>query len=126
MGGIGSGNWYRWDKKTTTEECHSVGVRFLYKNELLKPDNSFSLRWSRGEREMASIRGMVCRGRLILVYRHCPPGDEWENVVEPIKLTYTPCNFGGERPWFVCPEVINGVKCSRRVAVLYGPGKYFL
>ena len=34
----------------------------------------------------------------------------------------TPCNFGGERPWFVCHRVT----CGRRVAILYGPGKYFL
>ena len=41
---------------------------------------------------------------------------------EPGPIEWTPCNFGGERPWFVCPEV----SCGRRVAVLYGPGKYFL
>jgi hypothetical protein len=28
----------------------------------------------------------------------------------------------GERPWFICP----GAECGRRVAVLYGPGRYFL
>jgi hypothetical protein len=28
----------------------------------------------------------------------------------------------GERPWFICPDV----RCGRRVAVLYGPGRYFL
>jgi len=39
-----------------------------------------------------------------------------------VGLEWTPCNFGGERPWFVCP----GVRCGRRVAILYGPGKYFL
>jgi hypothetical protein len=39
-----------------------------------------------------------------------------------VALSWTACNFGGERPWFVCP----GAGCSRRVAVLYGPGKYFL
>jgi hypothetical protein len=39
-----------------------------------------------------------------------------------VPLTWTACNFGGERPWFVCP----GAGCGRRVAVLYGPGRYFL
>ena len=29
------------------------------------------------------------------------------------RLTWTPCPFGGRRPWFHCP------KCSRRCAVLY-------
>ena len=41
-------------------------------------------------------------------------------------MEWTPCNFGVERPWFVCPGVVNGVACGRRVAILYGPGKYSL
>jgi hypothetical protein len=39
-----------------------------------------------------------------------------------VPLTWTACNFGGERPWFLCP----GTECGRRVAILYGPGCYFL
>ena len=37
MGGEGSGNWYRFDKKTTIAECHSVDVRYLHREGLLKP-----------------------------------------------------------------------------------------
>jgi hypothetical protein len=37
MSGVGSGNWYRFDKKTTTGECHSVDVRYLHREGLLKP-----------------------------------------------------------------------------------------
>jgi hypothetical protein len=40
----------------------------------------------------------------------------------PVPLQWTPCNFGGERSWFICP----GAGCGRRVAVLYGPNRYFL
>jgi hypothetical protein len=39
-----------------------------------------------------------------------------------VALGWAPCNFGGEWPWFGSP----GIRCGRRVAVLYGPGKYFL
>ena len=39
-----------------------------------------------------------------------------------MSLTWTGCNFGGERPWFACP----GARCGRRVALLYGPGRYSL
>jgi hypothetical protein len=63
---------------------------------------------------------------VVLIYRHRVYGDEWENTREPINITWTACNFGGERPWFMCPGVVNGVVCGRRVAVLYGPGRYFL
>ena len=127
MGGEGSGNWYRFDKKTTTGECHSVDVRYLHKEGLLTPGCSFSLRWSRGERETGSIRGAVQGSdrpeRVLLLYRHrSDSGDEWEDVHEPVSLDWTDCNFGGQRPWFVCP----GVGCGRRAAILYGPGKYFL
>ncbi len=34
MGGVGSGNWYRFDKKATTAECHSVDVRYLHREGL--------------------------------------------------------------------------------------------
>jgi hypothetical protein len=127
MGGAGSGNWYRFDKKTTTGECHSVDVRYLHRNELLKLGGRFSLRWSRGDRETGSIGGVVegaqAPERVILTYRHrIGPGAEWEDVREPVPLSWTACNFGGERPWFICP----GAGCGRRVAILYGPGRYFL
>jgi hypothetical protein len=95
MGGEGSGNWCRFDKKTTTGECHSIGVRYLHREGLLKPGRWFSLRWSRAE---------------------------WEDAQELVLLDWTACNFGGKRPWFVCPEA----GCGRRVAILYGLGRYFL
>ncbi len=123
MGGLGSGNRYRLDKKTTTDECHSLDVRNLHWEGLLKPGGCFSTRWLRGDRETGSIRGLVYRDRVILSYRHRSGlSGEWEDLQEPVPLEWTPCNFGGERPWFLCP----GVGCGRRVAVLYGPGKYFL
>jgi len=35
-----------------------------------------------------------------------------------VALDSTPCNFGGERPWFRCPE------CGRRAAILYGDKRF--
>lgn len=125
MGGVGSGDWYRFDKKTTTAECHSVDVCYLYRHDLLRNGHRFSLRWSRGEKQTAAISGAVCGShpnRVVFLYRYRPPDGEWEDVQEPVELAWTPCNFGGERPWFLCP----GMDCGRRVAVLYGPGRYFL
>ncbi len=127
MGGLGSGYRHRFDKKTTTDECHGLDIRDLYRDGLLKPGSWFSSRWLRGDRETGSIRGFVYQDRVVLSYRHRRgSGGEWEDVKEPVSLEWTPCNFGGERPWFVCPGVVNGKRCGRRAAVLYGPGKYFL
>jgi hypothetical protein len=127
MGGLGSDNRYRFSKKTTTEECHGLGIRDLYRKGLLKPGICFRFSWSRAGKETASICGFVYRDRVILSYRrYSELGAEWEDVKEPVSLEWTPCTLGGERPWFVCPGIVNGVRCGRRVAVLYGRGKYFL
>jgi hypothetical protein len=40
----------------------------------------------------------------------------------PCSSTWRACNFGGDRPWFICPEAGYG----RREAILYGPVRYFL
>ena len=46
---------------------------------------------------------------------------EWrgEQMTQEISFDWTLCNYGGKRPWFICGN------CGRRVAVLYGAGKYF-
>ncbi|WXG55377.1 MAG: hypothetical protein ROD09_11150 [Candidatus Sedimenticola sp. (ex Thyasira tokunagai)] len=49
MGGLGSGNWYRWDKKTTAEEVHRVDIRYLKKQGYLTPGYMGWLSWSCGE-----------------------------------------------------------------------------
>jgi len=57
---------------------------------------------------------------MVLLYRHRPSSGEWEEVEEPVYFDWTPCDYGGERRWFICPIV----GCGKRVAVLYGAGKY--
>jgi hypothetical protein len=59
MGGVGSGNWYQYDKKITTGECHIVDVRYLHRENLLKSGRWFSLRWSRAGKETSAIGGVV-------------------------------------------------------------------
>jgi hypothetical protein len=131
LGGPGSGSWYRFGKKTTVEGCHSLDVRRLYREGLLKPGYRFSWSWSRAGRQTASIAGVVLGSsrpeRVVLLFRHrSGPDAEWEDAQQPVALEWTPCNFGGERPWFICSGVLNGVRCGRRVAVLHGLGKWFL
>jgi hypothetical protein len=127
VGGVGSGSWYTFNRKSTVEESRSLDVRRLHREGLLKPGRLFSWSWSRTGREVASIGALVegddCPERVVLLFRHRSGlGAEWEEVQEPVELDWTACNFGGERPWFVCP----GAGCGRRVAILYGPGRYFL
>ena len=64
--------------------------------------------------------------RLVLSYRVRRHGGEWQDVEQPTLIAWTPCRYGGARPYFVCPGVVNGIACGRRVAKLYGAGIYFL
>jgi hypothetical protein len=126
MGGAGSGNWYRFDKKTTTGECHSLDVRYLHRENLLRSGHSFSLRWSRAGRETGSIGGIVegtkTPERMILLYHHRKGrAQNGKTCGSPYPSPGRPAT-SKERPWFLCP----GAGCGRRVAVLYGPGRYFL
>src|SRR5205823_13264360 len=41
---------------------------------------------------------------------------------QPPPVAWTPCRFGGRRPYFLCP----GAECGRRVTMLYSAGASFL
>jgi hypothetical protein len=127
MGGAGSGDWYRYGTKHTVESYNHLDVNSLHRKGLLEPGTRGSVSWSRGERALGSVGFEVDEGCFVLDYRQRRnSSEEWEEVRYPVRLSWTPCNFGGERPWFVCPGVVNGYYCGRRVAKLYDRGKYFL
>lgn len=120
MGGKGSGASYRWNTHATCEEVKRVDIRYMRKQDLLKPGYSGTLSWTvRGESS-----GYICyrvdKNCLVLNYRFREYGGEWQPLEESVQFDRTPCNYGGERLWFLCP------RCSKRVAVLYGVGARFL
>ncbi len=51
--------------------------------------------------------------------------DEWESVEQRVPIDWTACNYGGERPWFICSVYRDGRYCGRRVAKLFAGGKLF-
>jgi hypothetical protein len=98
MGGVASGDWYRFNKKITTGECQRVAVRYLHREGLLKTGRWFSLRWSQAGRNTGSMRAAVIGDEkaegLILTYRHRSGlVGEWEDVREPVPLSWTPCRY---------------------------------
>ena len=116
MGGPGSGNRYRWGAKTSTEACHRFDLAGLARGGWLRPGSSGTTRWLRGERETAAI-GWAARGTgsaaTALELSYAVRGEE---IRYRVPIAWTPCRFGGDRPWFACP----GDGCGRRAAVLYG------
>ena len=119
MGGSGSGNWCRWNTKSKTESQHRVDIRWLKKQKYLNPGASGSMSWSNRGETTGSIGFRIEENKMILKYRHKPRDCEWEPIEQVIYFDKTPCNYGGYRKWFLCP------RCSKRVALLYGAGKYF-
>lgn len=125
MGGFGSGRPSGYGRDTV-ESCRSIDVNRLHREGCLRPGWWGGWQWTRDGEKVASITMRAEEGRLVLSYNYRRHGDEWQSVEEPVPIIQVPCRFGGSRPYFRCPGVVNGIACGRRVAKLYGPGKYFL
>jgi hypothetical protein len=122
MGGPGSGRWYRWDAKDTVEGCRRLDVRVWQRGGFLRPGGWFSWAWwNRDGVQVASINVQVLQAQVRLSYRVRRGSEPWQKIEEAITLTWTPCHYGGQRPWFRCP----GWRCDRRVAMLYLGGGTF-
>ena len=116
MGGIGSGNRWRFGAKSKTGEYRTIDVRHWARDGVLRPGYSGVCEWSRDGKVLGSIQMSVQHDSVRLTYRHRRDDAEWTDEEYSVALTRTTCNFGGSRVWFVCPA--RG--CGRRVAVLYG------
>lgn len=119
MGGLGSGSWKKTNSKLIIERQRRIDIRRLKKQGYLWSGHRGILSWSRNKKQTVSINFMIEADRMVLNYWRRPRGGEWENVKQIIDIDQTPCHCGGHRKWFLCPG------CLRRVAVLYGAGKYF-
>ena len=104
MGGWGSG---RPRTKRGIEDCRRIGIGDLTRGK------SF-LTWKNGFRLEAIREPGAVRFRYAL--------EGGEEIDYQIPIVWTSCNYGGRRPWFLCP----GQGCGRRAAKLYQGGKYFL
>ena len=125
MGGFGSGR-PTGSGRAKVEACRSIDANRLHREGCLKPGRICSMQWKRDGETVASINLRAEHDRLHLTYRVRIGGGEWEDVNETVRIVRVPCRFGGARPYFVCPGVVNGIACGRRVAKLYGPGRYFV
>jgi hypothetical protein len=124
MGGFGSGR--RNSGRITAEGCRSIDVNRLHTAGCLRTGWSGGWQWSRAGENIGSINLRAETDRLHLSYRVNINDRGWEDVTETVRIVRVPCRFGGRRPYFICPGVVNGVTCGRRVGKLYGPERYFL
>ena len=125
MGGFGSGR-PSGSGRGKVEACRSIDVNRLHREGCLSAGWSGSWQWTRDGERVAWISLRAEPARLHLTYRVRVNGGDWEDVAETVRIVRVGCRFGGARPYFSCPGVVNGIACGRRVAKLYGPGRYFL
>jgi hypothetical protein len=116
---------YAYGAKSTVEGCRNVDVLHWNRLGYLRYPRWFSWAWTRDGETVASIQVESGRDQVILKYRSRAYGEEWSDVRQTVPLGWTPCRFGGERPWFICSGYSNGRYCGCNVTKLYGAGKLF-
>ena len=108
------------------ESNRRLDINRLRQAGCLQPGYWGSWEWKQDGERVAWIQLRREGDRLVLSYRVRQHGGAWQDVEQPTPIVWMPCRFGGTRPWFVCPGIINGITCGHRVAKLYGAGAYFL
>lgn len=102
--GAGRPSWH-----VKAEHCLRLNIQDLMRRNLLG-GGYFTWRWSNsytGE-EVGSIGIMTTADSARLSFNSVGTP-----VTQEVRITRTPCHFGGSRPWFRCP------RCWRRVGVLF-------
>ena len=117
MGGIGSGRRSQ-SGKDATDDYRALDVRRWQRDGYLTLGRAFSWQWMRNGEMVASIQVRTESDRVILSYRQRIGGGEWKDERYPVRLSWSPCTYGGQRAWFLCPAA----GCGQRVAILYGGG----
>ncbi len=120
MGGANSGNWYRWNRKMTVEECRKIDIRYLKKIGRLYTNSFGNLNYSRGDEPTGSILYKISGNTMEINFQCRVREEDWEDVKQVFAIAETPCKFGGVRKWIVCPN------CNRRITTLCQGNKYFL
>lgn len=102
-------------------------ISLLKKEGYLNRSMAGIIRWGEGD-ETSSLRFESHMEEyhpyIRLLYSQIDEQDK-QSFDYKIFLHKTPCNYGGDRYWFMCPLSRSGMTCGRLSAVLYKAGNYF-
>lgn len=127
------GRW-SWSIRNTVEECRSIDIPWLKQKKYFNGFMGGTVEWKINGKVTSSIGIQVstqendnCENYIRMFYAQTDNSENKTNFDYNIRLVTTPCNLGGFRYWFICPLIINGNPCGKRVSKLYLPsgGKYF-
>lgn len=105
--------------KPTLDTHRCIDIRHWKRAGMLHRSGGFNWIWSRCGEEIARITVYPAPDGLRLVYRVSLNDGPWHSIDEFVRLTETPCHYGGSRLWFECPG------CGRRAAKLWGVSARF-
>jgi hypothetical protein len=138
MGGPGSGShhhWWRSSKKTDVEKCLQLDASRWRRDGIIRAGAvvSGTWRWTYHSGRRFAINYEVdtvdlSSASVRLWYSWIRTATkQHESADYRVRLATTRPRFGGLRWWFVCPLVVNGRPCGRRVGKLYMPpdARYF-
>lgn len=115
MGGVGSGLLRHLDRRPLTTDLLPLDIRALAHLLDFRFSCDATCTWT-VQGEVVGSAGMKAgAGVLVLSYQFVKSENERSKVSASVPLVWSRCTLGGERPWFLCPEV----GCGRRVAILY-------
>ena len=112
MGGLGSGRWFRPRERLTTEDLPRIDIRVLKRQGVLQPNYPGIFSWKIDNPIDGPMSFEIHRGWLSVEYLSTY-NDHKSKHTEDIAFDRTPCHFGGNRYWFLCPC------CKTRIATIY-------
>jgi hypothetical protein len=132
MGGLGSGNdyhWWRSPKKTVVEDCLSIDANHWTREGILGAGihSSNTWRWTYPSGSVFTVNYEVDTLNMASSFVRLWYSRAWPLTLQQaspdyrVRLTATRPRFGGLRWWFVCPLIVNGAACGKRVVKLYLP-----
>jgi hypothetical protein len=117
MGGYGSGGCNRTGRLTTSDALR-LDVNSLNKSGALVLGSYSITTWTRDGETTGNINISASQYGIVLVNRSKTEDRGWADHSERVSISWERGGFGGQRPFFHCPD------CARRVLHLYGFSRY--
>lgn len=117
---------YYPNKKIEADSLYKISVYDLNKAKLFSNNlNIGYAKWGKTFFRCEFIVNEKINLQNNYMYLNLDYTEQGESINYNVPLVTTACYFGGKRYWFICPLVVNGKPCEKRVGVLYKCGKYF-
>jgi hypothetical protein len=104
------------------EAFRSIDVCRIYREGGLRSGRCYGYSWTRLGEPLGEVR-MTVESDILFLLAEVPnsEGSQKKTNVQGVSVAWTPCRFGGQRPWFLCP--VNS--CRRRCAKVYLAEDFF-